>query len=236
MSVAKRLVLIADILGFRDRVMTRPPEEIVMTTLAYLRRALSFAVNGSTLQETPSLSSLEQNSQIGLAWFSDTVLLYARDDSDAVANTFMRAARYLAFVTTIPPNARLRAGIDYDELYVDDANRIYVGRALAAAYDLQAIQEWSGAALSDAAARRVATLPEGEYVISYPVPGKKGICSRFALDWTSGIHMPLRIMWSATQEEPTVEQAYSQPGVALKWRNTSRFHEDQCELCRLNRR
>jgi len=228
--------MIADILGFRARVLSRPPEDVVDTAVLYLRRALNFALHQQTGVDPPSLNELDRHSHVGLGWFSDTVILYGRDDSDRTAKTFIDTVGYLAFLTTIPPDARLRIGIDYGGLYVDEPNRIYVGPALVRAYELQEAQDWSGGALTSEARTRLSTIGDTPYVVDYPVPGKNGIVSEHAIDWTSGIHIGEPLAWGPGQPEPPLRTEHSQPDVARKWRNTRRFHAERCEICRVNRR
>src|SRR5260370_11121747 len=129
-----RLVAVGDLLGFRTQVLTRPSAEIVDTTLAYLRRAINFAVNRDPSSTTPSLQELEPQSRLGVAWFSDTILLYAKEDIDETNAFLLEAIAYLLFVTTIPGGARLRIGIDYGDLYADPTDRIYVGSAIVHAF------------------------------------------------------------------------------------------------------
>jgi hypothetical protein len=226
----KRLVAIGDLLGFRDRVLTRPTREVVETTIAYLRNALYFAIHREPTTEPPPLEQLEQQSRIGIAWFSDTILLYTLDDTDETCSFLLEVVAYLLFFTTIPNNARMRIGIDYNELYVDRTNRIYVGPALVHAFELQAAQAWAGGALTPNAAARAAHLPKN-HVVEYDVPLKDNkVSSRAAIDWTFGIHTPVRFEWSRTTAAPTPED---DQGIVLKWRNTKRFHDEHCEICRL---
>jgi hypothetical protein len=223
-----RLVAVGDLLGFRERVLTRPTIEVVDTTIAYVRNALYFAIHRKSTSEPPPLEQLEQHSRVGIAWFSDTILLYALDDTDEARAFLLEVVAYLLFFTTIPNNARMRIGIDYGELYVDRGNRIYVGPALVHAYELQGAQAWAGGALTPSAAERAAQLLES-HVVTYNVPGKGGaICSRAAIDWTFGIHTPVRFEWSRTRSEPTPEDDH---GIVLKWRNTKRFHDEHCTMC-----
>jgi hypothetical protein len=42
-----------------------------------------------------------------------------------------------------------RGGIAYDEMYVDENNEIFLGRALTKAYELEGAQEWIGSAIHD---------------------------------------------------------------------------------------
>jgi hypothetical protein len=223
-----RLVAVGDLLGFRERVLTRPMNEVVDTTIAYLRHALYFAIHREPTSEPPPLEELERQSRIGIAWFSDTILLYTLDDTDQACAFLLEVVAYLLFFTTIPNNARMRIGIDYGEMYVDRANRIYVGPALVHAYELQAAQAWAGGALTPNAAARAAQLPEN-HIVEYDVPLKDNkVCSRAAIDWTFGIHIPVRFEWSRTRSEPTPED---DQGIVLKWRNTKRFHDEHCPTC-----
>ena len=101
MSALHRLVVVADILGFRHRVTSWPVEDVVNHTLLYLRKSLNFAIHRSTVPDPPSLDELNRFSSLGLAWFSDTVLIFARDDRDETASVFMETLGYLSFVTTL---------------------------------------------------------------------------------------------------------------------------------------
>lgn len=236
--MTNRVIAIGDILGFKETVLTTPLEVIVEQYFGFFRRALQHALRQQGWPSVPeSFTELRASAPIGLEWFSDTIVLFARDDSDTSAKAVVDAAAWLLFETMYVTAVRLRFGVDYGELHAStDAGQI-VGRAVVGAHLLEADQKWAGGALTPAAAERVGGVSRNDTLVEYPIPFKKHVSpTRVALNWTYGDHSPLDICWSRESSQPSEQDRREREDVVEKWRNTNAFHERVCFWCPQRRR
>lgn len=223
-----RLVALADILGFSQTVHDLSLDEILSTHLAFLRRALEHTLMLQGWPEPSDFAELQQRAGLGIEWFSDTIVLYTRDDTDDANRHLVQTATWLLFETMYSTRVRLRIGIDYGELHADPNAGQLLGKAIVGAHYLERNQRWSGGALTEAAATRLGS-DALFYVTPYQVPVKDDRCATtHALNWTLGVHNPLTINYKAGKREPGPEDS---PDVAEKWRNTIAFHATVCRTC-----
>ncbi len=240
----RRMVAVCDILGFTGLLDSRPLQQVVSSHLDYFRRALDFAVRQRKAADNViSLSALREQQRVGVAWFSDTVLLYSLGDSDEDCRRVIETVAWLLFVTMFKSTTRIRAGIGYGELYVDAANEVFIGPAIVDAHRLEKAQEWAGGALTESAAKRIPPAVADDwkeryfswYLVPYRVPLKRqggGARDGLAVDWTRGIHDYQKFPWSGASIVPTREDRQTRRDVVTKWRNTKKFHHDVCDNCR----
>lgn len=238
-GVDDRTVAVCDILGFRELVLENDLQALINGKLALFQRLLGYCMDKGPFPELPPrLTELRAQKRIGLAWFSDTVLVYAKSNDKLACRDVIETVGWLLLVT-MSTSMRLRAGISHGPLFVDPDNDIYVGQALVEACELEQAQQWSGAALTISAAARIpARRTTGEryqwWVCEYPVPLKESrhvACSKLAVDWTQGIHSGLDLRWSDTRDEPNAEERDRSSSVVEKWHNTRRFHQETCISC-----
>lgn len=231
-------IALCDILGFSKLVSRNKLEVIVNDVLGWLRKAVHFSINKCDWPETiPSFEEIDNNSNIGIVWFSDTILIYTREDSDQSLRELLEAVAWLLFSTNIS-TTRIRAGIAYGEAFIDPQNAMYVGQTIVEAYQMEQKQQWSGAALTESAVERV---PEpfrhGTFadwpIVPYKVPLKNSeTISTLAINWTYGIHSHLSLNWSKKRDAPSPEDWIKNRSVCEKWKNTRQFHLDVCKHCR----
>ncbi|MGH9424004.1 MAG: hypothetical protein ACRD3J_28775 [Thermoanaerobaculia bacterium] len=241
----KRLVAIADILGFSKLVEKQPPEIVVRESIGWARRCLYHALFRSGFpDEPPPFEEFRRHPHVGVAWFSDTVLLYARTDSDEDASFLIHTCSWLLFETIVWAKARMRLGVAYGELLIDDENSVHVGLAIVHANETEKRQEWSGGALHATAEGRLKPLLSGLPIVSYEVPVKpassaKVVVTRLdqAIEWPSEIHISLEFLWSPTHPEATEDIAGEAGDIVRKFENTRLFHDEVCEYpsCRTTR-
>jgi hypothetical protein len=93
----------------------------------------------------------DQVKNVEVAWFSDTFLLYAPDDSKKAFNSINIAARWF-FDELIYNELPVRGALVCDEFYADKANSIYLGNALAQAHRWAEGFNWIGLVLAPSAA------------------------------------------------------------------------------------
>jgi len=235
----KRFVAVCDILGFKNLVKNRDITQLVTGDFALFRRLVGFALNhGGVPELPPQLSAIRGRAQVGFAWFSDTLFIYAKDDEDLSCRDVLESVGWLLFLT-MWTSTRLRGGISYGEFYAEPHNEIYVGSAIVEAYKLEQAQQWAGAALTKSAANRIpARTTTGQrfqwWVCHYAVPLKPDAdvcCSDLAIDWTQGDHQKLELKWALSRDEPTEAERLARESDYQKWINTRRFHQEVCISC-----
>lgn len=235
----KYTIALCDILGFSELVNTNDIRNIVENILAWLRKSLHHSLHKNAFPEhVPPYSELQTSSKIGMAWFSDTLLLYTREDSDECIQELFGTLGWLLFETMLHGATRLRGGISYGEAFIDIENSLYVGHPIIEAYKHEQRQQWSGASLDEKAVERVPMdARTGRFVdwwvVPYSVPLKDGSTfDTLAIDWTIGRHFPGTFLpWSKTSPEPTDMDWKARRGICEKWKNTKQFHDQICRHC-----
>ncbi len=236
----KRYIAVCDILGFKELVKNNPLDKVVNKFLNYLMKALYHSIHHKNCpKDTPSLDGLKKNNRVGFAWFSDTMLFYGLRDTKEAHRAVIETLGCLLFETMMYKYTRIRAGIFYGEVYIDEKRDIFVGPAIIEAHQLEKIQEWSGAALSDSAASLINE--KENWIVSYDVPiklpsGQLDSVMTLAVNWTNGIHHQgtLKLNWSGNREHPLLSDFLKKHDVIRKWSNTKRFHESVCKTCKSN--
>jgi hypothetical protein len=107
--------------------------------------------------------------------FSDSFILYAIDGSALSYRAIDSFVRHF-FVSLISKKIPIRGAMSFGELYADDANALYFGKALVEAYKTSECQDWIGYVLCDTASVQLKKvgLPANERLnyAEYPVPFK----------------------------------------------------------------
>jgi hypothetical protein len=151
-----RMVACCDILGFKKLVKSKPALELVHGELARFHELLIFCLT-QKWEDRKDLAQLRRllrgQKRVGIAWFSDTYLIYGiDDDEDSCYNVIVTVAWLLG--VTIQTSTPVRAGVAYGEFSRCPKNELYVGKALVEAYEWEQCQEWVGGALSPTAAKK----------------------------------------------------------------------------------
>jgi hypothetical protein len=239
----KSTVAVCDILAFSKTVQTTPLREVVSKALDRFRRSLHHSVHKCEFPAEPvGITDLTNQKHLGVACFSDTILLYTKQDTFDSTAALTSALGWLFFENMFSRDTRLRCAVSYGEVYMDPAEQVFVGQPLIDAYRLEKEQEWSGGALTTSASERVCELgfcrPDPDWwLVRYQVPVKNGqTIETLAIDWTWGLHGPVDdvtsfLQWSDQRREPQVEDWLTHPDVCRKWANTRRFHSDVCRQC-----
>jgi len=242
----KRLVAVCDILGFTNLILNHDLDALITGKLSLFRKLLGFSVMHGAVPDFPAgLKELREQNRVGLAWFSDTIIIYAKKDDDLSCRNVLETVGWLLF-HTMWSQTRIRAGIAYNEFFAEPENEIFLGKAIVEAYKLEQDQEWSGAALTLEAANRIpkpATTGERFqwWICSYEIPMKPPKdpmkttepiqCSNVAIDWTQGTHDQNDFSWSEKEPEPSEEKRFCAGNSYDKWKNTRNFHREICISC-----
>lgn len=234
------LVAICDILGFSKLILQNDVDTVLKFGLGFLKKTLQHSIHkGSFPDENVSYKSLRDHNELGITWFSDTILIYTKKDENEICKKLMETVGWLIFENMFTLNSRMRVGVSYGEAFMDGGEEIYVGKPIVEAYHLEKSQEWSGGALTKKAEERFGNYlailnPVQSWVIPYEVPLKDGIKEKLlAINWTNAFHdRTLRnFNWKKDSPEPTLQECLEQPDVIKKWRNTKEFHEKNCWQC-----
>jgi hypothetical protein len=140
-------------------------------------------------QRTTCRAELRKHPLIGFDWFSDTVLLYTREDTDDHCRELCATVAWLTFETMLRSDVRVRCGVAYGEAHIDEGNGIYVGRPIVEAHELEKAQIWAGGAFTESAVNRLPQIARGGkvfdwFVVPYRVPLKmEGGATNLAVDW-----------------------------------------------------
>lgn len=236
---SKYMVAICDILGFTQHVRNNTADRVVSDVLGRLRKSLYHSIHKNGFpKDVPPLSELQNHAHIGLALFSDTILLYTREDTDESIRSFVNMLSWLVFETMFMQNTRIRCGVDYGLAVIEPENSIYVGIPIIEAFKLEKKQQWSGGAFTEAACNRIPHYArDGNdvnwWVVPYEVPLKDcGRMQTLAIDWTWGLHdRKFDLSWSHNSKEPTPNDWQSNFDICEKWQNTKNFHDSVCVWC-----
>ena len=235
------MIAVCDVLGFSNLVYNNPLEMVVARHVGWLRKSLHHSLHKNEFPtEIPAMAALQTHDQVGIAWFSDTVLMYSMRDEQDAFRELIATVGWLIFETNMAVRTRIRGGISYGEAFIDRENSIFVGKAIVDAYKLEKQQEWSGAALTESATNKIpewvrsGKSPEW-WVVPYEVPVKKDSTTfpTLAVDWTRGFHdqwWPIR--WSKSSELPTDADRLEHPDICRKFENTKAFRDSVCMHCR----
>lgn len=233
-----------DVLGFKQLIEKTPLNGVLRVTDEF-RKLLDHAVRQDSYPtDVPSFELLQDHPHLGIAWFSDTILIYTLKDNEECLKALLQAVAWLSFTTMFTGNGtRIRSGIAYGEAFMDKKNSLYVGQPIVDAFNMEKQQAWAGGALTKEAINRLpANVRDGHFydwpVLPYDVPIKtrdprksEGLRT-IAVDWTYGLHRRgTKLEWSPQSPNPTKEDWDNRPDVCLKWTNTVQFHADVCRQC-----
>jgi len=233
----KALVAVCDILGFSDLVL-REELESVCDSYSFLLKTAQHSLLRDTFPETtPTPGETDRHPNVGIKVLSDTIFLYTRVDSDDNCRDLLCTVSWLLYENMFHKPTRLRAGIAYGEVCIDDTNGVFLGKAIVKASRLEKAQQWSGGALNIGAEERLNQYIDSPCfvdwpIVTYAVPLKEKDCqSNAAINWTNGIHTRKEwdqvsgIHWTDYSEKSRRED------VIEKIQNTRKFHDDFCQLC-----
>lgn len=149
-----RAVAFLDILGFRHLISTNSTEAVAEKYSRVIGATKAFnkdvAKNTFPDYKGPSLFAPKATDE---RWcirriFSDSIILVAHEDNE---ESFLRLLIYVWRISQICLTYRMpfRGGIAYDEMFVDEDEEIFLGRALTKAHELEGAQQWIGTAIHD---------------------------------------------------------------------------------------
>ncbi|MGA3208040.1 MAG: hypothetical protein ABSE05_09460 [Syntrophales bacterium] len=102
-----------------------------------------FVTLSSAIEEAKKIVMPWEN--VKYIWFSDTLIVYADDDSNETFRAIDNISRWLFyFLITKGDGIPVRGAISCDEFYIDRENNLFFGKALIEAYEYGEAQDWVG--------------------------------------------------------------------------------------------
>jgi hypothetical protein len=142
-------VALFDILGFKEMILNMPLEELARRYEYVIGKCADY-FNYHLSDEFRKLS-IFPNHPVGKPFcnkyiFSDSIILFSEDGSSESCLKLLIYAWRLSqqlLVSGFPS----RGAVTHGEVYVNDAQKIFLGKALTDAYELERSQKWIGASI-----------------------------------------------------------------------------------------
>lgn len=172
-------------------------------------------------------STHRQGNKVECLWFSDTFLIYTKDNSAAGFSAIDQISRWFIYFLILD-NIPVRGALACGDFYADTSNRIFLGKALVEAYEDGEKQDWIGYLLCRSAVdqmSRVGLPADGllHYIIA-DIPTK---------DKKTGMRRPACVLgsWLKEKSENTLlrsllemqEKCSNKPRIERKYKNTIEF-------------
>jgi len=180
-----RFVAFFDLLGFSSWLGADGSAEVFTYVRGFLNLMIRASLHGSVVH--PDMSVTLENSDIGFINFSDSIVFYSRDDSDACFDTILKVCGEFLNGVICGPSRMLRGAISHGEFYADPSANAYVGQALIDAYHLESRQDWLGCSFHPS----VVALPQFDraqqkspnYIVPALVPLRGSTVIPYCLNW-----------------------------------------------------
>lgn len=174
---ANRFVAYLDIMGFSDMVMRKSHDEIYQ---------LLSGIN-SIKTQVQKVEKIERflNCENYVASFSDSIIIFSKDDSPVSYDFFLYAVNYL-FTKTINSNIPLKGALAYGNISVNKTQQIYFGQALIDAYLLEEEVEYYGVVAHHTIVdyfENNKALVNNDFFFESPTALKSGTISHSNCDW-----------------------------------------------------
>jgi len=125
----KSLVAVCDVLGFSKYVASNASNlRIVADSIGLIRRIAAMSLLHQTeLQDNVPLHSIQSNKYVGVACFSDSFFFYTKQDGIESCVKLLNTVATMIFLGLRHTGTRIRAGISYGDIEVDEKNSVFVG-------------------------------------------------------------------------------------------------------------
>ena len=164
---ANRYVVFLDIMGFKDRVARNKHADL-------LEQLSKFN------DEITRIIGQFGNSNIQLAQFSDSIVLFSNDTTENSLNNIAKAARGI-MQNAIKQGIPLKGAIAQGEITCDKSKQLFFGQALIDAYLLEENVQYYGVLVHHTAEKSVQILSDLFKDIKAPL--KSGKISHYELSW-----------------------------------------------------
>lgn len=192
--IQQRFVVFLDIMGFKDRVARNTPEKLY-SELTEFNRDITNILNSSkkvnTQQVPPQsgesdaglLSSTEDGSKIMLAQFSDSIVLFSKDNSqECLLEIASVAKQIMASAISREKPIPLKGALAEGNVTCDMSKQLFFGQALIDAYLLEENVHYYGIVVHHTAEQSV--IKSGDKLFKdTSVPLKSGCIRHYELVW-----------------------------------------------------
>ena len=215
-----RTVAFLDILGFRAKLLNTPLLELAHD---YERRILESRSLNRPFDPTGQTPTLFRDHPYNAPWctqyvFSDSIILVSHEEDIMSCMKLLVYAWRLSqhFMASGTP---LRGGVAYGELYQNPSLNVFVGKALAKAYELEGCQNWIGVALDTSVVEKFPEVFEvidkdvypvlNDLLFEYAVPLKDGTTKQMKTlnwRWNLVVENGTRSLFSDSDDPKVVEK------------------------------
>lgn len=219
-----RWVAYFDLLGMRELIRANREFEVFIAYQTAIRR-----LNAQAERQTHELMH---------AWFSDSFLLFTKDDSGSSLASIESISRWFMYFL-IEARIPLRGAIAAGHMYADPSHRVFFGPAMIDAYEYGEGQDWIGLILRPSARSQMETLnlflPRLNYALWQAdwkrpppnAPAEVGACLFWQSNARSGnVYLDrLRELASLHVGNSTIHDKYAR-AIAFIEANPRRFSDD----------
>jgi len=241
--LSKKMVAVCDILGFKEINYLYSPDKVYQQYNKYIEEPINLCFQEKAGVKTTSQLIKGGTSHLGIAWFSDTILLYTKEDTKDALYELITKVTWLVFLTTLENKMPLRVGVSYGDVYFNEADGIYIGVPLIEAYEIQSWQNWIGGVILPSAIKRICESDLIEinfYIESYKIPIKQEKQELFKRTYNDYLYKPWAINWTRGKHDyNTWKNRYDEAtknikdeSILEKWQNSHKYHNLICEQCR----
>ena len=211
------MIAVIDVLGFKELLKNNSIEELSRK----YRQLIDIKIISSKVL---SIDSVETGYlECGTTIFSDTILMWCRDDIPAIECFIISCCSLMKEALEL--NLFLRGGISYGKCVIDLDERTFLGTPIADAYLLEQSQDWIGISMDVNAKNRIDSGRINKNgLIEYAAPLKKGKkLNTYVLNWSQFCYAGTKSkIQSAISEDMDAK-------VRLKFNNTVKFIEYTCD-------
>jgi hypothetical protein len=136
-----------DLLGFKSWVEIDGSKEVFTYVKGYLNLMVRSSFEGSIVHPDMSVDVKEED--LGYVLFSDSIVIYTKDDSYHNLKKMIKVCGDFMNVVICGPSRMIRGALAHGEFYVDTEASAFVGKALIDAYSLEGRQDWLALGIHD---------------------------------------------------------------------------------------
>ncbi|NLC47428.1 MAG: hypothetical protein GX766_09850 [Firmicutes bacterium] len=151
--IGKYTVAFLDILGFKDMVKEIPLEELVKKYEYVVGQVTDIFNYNYLVSEGLKSRSIFPNHPIGKPYctkyiFSDSIILFQNGDTSECCLKLLLHAWKITQIFLVM-GFPIRGAITHGEIYINNIQKIFVGKALTAAHSLEQSQDWIGVSIDN---------------------------------------------------------------------------------------
>ncbi|MDE6337033.1 MAG: hypothetical protein K2L34_10745 [Muribaculaceae bacterium] len=192
--IQQRFVVFLDIMGFKDRVARNTPENLYLE-LTEFNKDITNILNSSKKvntqhlpkqigeSDTALLSPAQYESKITLAQFSDSIVLFSKDNSkECLLEIASVAKQIMASAISREKPIPLKGALAEGKVTCDMSKQLFFGQALIDAYLLEENVQYYGIVVHHTAEQSVINFGDNFFKNTL-VPLKSGKISHYELVW-----------------------------------------------------